>query len=135
MAAKANGTLIKRPNAQGYERLKGRKGTLDQRLRAVVAYKRAGSINYNDISMSSREETAEQRERREERELFEMMESDDDDEEILLDDDDEELIYERMITEVVVYTIYKMFCSLRAMAILTGNTGEQVGRTTEKFRD
>jgi hypothetical protein len=74
-----------------YKRLVGRKGSLEQRLRAVVAYKRSSSAA--DSILSSTSDVAE------DAELEEAMEDDSDDLEV--DDDDEEAVYERLVMEVI----------------------------------
>lgn len=75
----------------GYKRLVGRKGSLEQRLRAVVAYKRSSSTA--DSILSSISDVGE------DVELEEAMDDDSDDLEV--DYDDEEAVYERLVMEVI----------------------------------
>ena len=77
-------------STDGYKKLVGRKGTLDQRLRAVIAYKRSNSM-VSSVPGDIIEE--------EDQELENLMESDEFDFE--LEEDDEDAIYEKLITEVI----------------------------------
>ena len=78
---------------RNYEILKGRRRTLDQKLRAVVTLKR----NYELKEVTNywnRRELSDN-----DRDLYEMMESVEEDEAI--SEDDEEYLYERYITELI----------------------------------
>ena len=85
-------------NKKGYQKFMG-KGSLEQRLRAVVAYKRSGygsnegGSSTTDISGSLSAS--------EERELDEMMESDDQDEDYDEDLDEEEAEYESLVLKAI----------------------------------
>ena len=79
-------------NKKGYQKFLG-KGTLDQRLRAVVAYKRS-SLASDPVTGESELTPSEQRE------LDAMMDNDDDDDSDLLEDEEEEL-YESMVLKII----------------------------------
>ena len=95
-AAVKNGTFIGAASAitnkKGYQQFLG-KGTLDQRLRAVVAYKRS-SISA-DLGSGETELTP-----TEQKELDAMMDSDDGDDENIPEDDEEEL-YESLVLKII----------------------------------
>ena len=81
----------------GYKKYVGKKGSLDQRLRAIIAYKRSNvAIAEADALGQSPGLTTE-----EEIELEQMMEDDEGDGELLLDEDDEELQYESLILKAI----------------------------------
>ena len=85
-------------NKKGYQKFMG-KGSLEQRLRAVVAYKRSGygsteGSSSTDVSGSSLSAS-------EERELDEMMESDDQDEDYDEELDEEEAEYESLVLKAI----------------------------------
>ena len=85
-------------NKKGYQKFMG-KGSLEQRLRAVVAYKRSGygsteGGSSTDVSGSSLSAS-------EERELDEMMESDDQDEDYDEELDEEEAEYESLVLKAI----------------------------------
>jgi hypothetical protein len=84
--------LITSPSSSnsGYKKFVGKKGNLDQRLRAVIAYKRS-NFAVEDISKPS-ELTVE-----EENELENLMENDEFDEEI----DDEEKQFESLVLQAI----------------------------------
>lgn len=77
-----------------YERFKGRKGTLEQRLRAVVAFKR--NYKTNEVSTYSKKQGPSEVD---DRDLYEMMESIEEDE--AYNEDDEEYLYEKYVTEFI----------------------------------
>lgn len=79
-------------NKKGYQKFLG-KGTLDQRLRAVVAYKRS-SLASDPVTGESELTPSEQRE------LDAMMDNDDEDDGDLLEDEEEEL-YESMVLKII----------------------------------
>lgn len=91
-----NGTFIGAAgaimNKKGYQKFLG-KGTLDQRLRAVVAYKRS-SLASDPVTGESELTPSEQRE------LDAMMDDDDGDDGDLLEDEEEEL-YESMVLKII----------------------------------
>lgn len=77
-----------------YQRYMG-KGSLDQRLRAIVSYKR--SINSPETSNLNRDESI--LSPQEEEELLEMMESES--EEDVIEEDDEEAMYESLVLKAI----------------------------------
>lgn len=87
-----NVDALKKRSSTGYKKYLG-KGSLDSRLRAIVAYKRstiAGEAQSGSDSILNASDDDE---------LNELMESDDGDED--LDEDDEEALYERLIVNVI----------------------------------
>lgn len=92
---------------KGYQKFLG-KGSLDQRLRAVIAYKRETMNGSNgddddDSSSSKKKANASGLSSEEEEELDEMMEDDDDDSDSdgYIDDDEEEALYEGLIMQMI----------------------------------
>ena len=79
-------------NKKGYQKFLG-KGTLDQRLRAVVAYKRSSIAS--DVASGESELTPS-----EQRELDAMMDSEDGDDDDIVEDDEEEM-YESMVLKII----------------------------------
>ena len=79
-------------NKKGYQKFLG-KGTLDQRLRAVVAYKR--SMIATDLGSGETDLTP-----TEQSELDAMMDSEDGDDDIIPEDDEEEL-YEGLVLKII----------------------------------
>ena len=92
-SASATGSVDK----TGYQKFVGKKGSLDQRLRSVIAYKRESNFASDPSGLS----------RSEERDLEQMMENDDDeeggeydnDEELIGEDEDD--VYERLVMQVI----------------------------------
>ena len=77
-------------NYLGYQRFLG-KGTLDQRLRAIVSYKRSSVYTtMDDDNILSPQE---------EEELFECMDSDSDDN--MIESNDEDTIYESLVLKII----------------------------------
>lgn len=76
----------------GYKKYVGKKGTLDQRLRAIVAYKRT------NVAFAEAEEQSSGLTTEEEIELEQMMEDSENDEDLI---DDEELQYESLILKAI----------------------------------
>ena len=95
-AAVKNGTFVGAAgaimNKKGYQKFLG-KGTLDQRLRAVVAYKR--SMIATDLGSGETDLTP-----TEQSELDAMMDSEDGDDDIIPEDDEEEL-YEGLVLKII----------------------------------
>ena len=81
---------------KGYKKFVGSKGSLDSRLRNVIAYKRS-SMASNELIRNSDSGMTEN----EERELDEMMEDDYDDDEFDFDFDEEEAEYEQAILKAI----------------------------------
>ena len=82
---------ISSDNNLGYKKFLG-KGTLDQRLRAIVSYKRTSAYTaLDDDNILTPQE---------EEELLECMDSDDGDDN-LIDTDDEDSIYESLVLKVI----------------------------------
>ena len=79
-------------NKKGYQKFLG-KGTLDQRLRAVVAYKRSSIAS--DVASGESELTPS-----EQRELDAMMDSEEGDDDDIVEDDEEEM-YESMVLKII----------------------------------
>eukprot|EP00596_Hydrurales_sp_CCMP1899_P008313 CAMPEP_0119043572 /NCGR_PEP_ID=MMETSP1177-20130426/23448_1 /TAXON_ID=2985 /ORGANISM="Ochromonas sp, Strain CCMP1899" /LENGTH=664 /DNA_ID=CAMNT_0007011939 /DNA_START=233 /DNA_END=2227 /DNA_ORIENTATION=+ len=93
-----NGTFVGKAgsimNKKGYQKFLG-KGSLDQRLRAVVQYKRSAIATSTENGEQEMTPT-------EQRELDQMMDSDDDDDDDEgLPGDDEEELYESMVLKII----------------------------------
>lgn len=79
----------------GYKKFVGKKGSLDQRLRAVISYKRTNIAISEAVALGNAPALTTD----EETELEEMMESEDGDDD--LEVDDEELQYESLILQAI----------------------------------
>ena len=87
-------TSIDGATGPGYRKFVGKKGTLDQRLRAVIAYKRSNAAAAESVALGESPGLTIE----EQIELENMMESDEEDEDI---SDDEELQYESLILQAI----------------------------------
>ena len=125
--AKRNETMRQKGS---YESLKGRKGTLDQRLRAVVAYKRTGTMDYG----VSNDPIKQGPETNEYNDLYEMMECDEEDED--LNEDDEEYVYEKLITESMQESkLVELKKNLNAVSFQNDENCTQNSMTFERIED